>query len=347
MSRLESNRNDVREKEQIKQSESKASWSMLEKEQAIQAFEEADRPQAKPLPPDLKELFDNAKVLMNSGEFQLAKRVFLTVLQKEPNFDDAYDYLTDCLYQLGEFDSAQNYLKIRTEIHPSFKSYFAYADDFYHRGEIDAAEKNYQLALKYPHIEGAALFEIYKNLGNIGMQKRDLSFAEENYSRAYTLNDKSDVLLVNFGSLAIHRGQLDRAVSCLREAVQLNPKNAKAWIGLGMVHREFGDYELSWANLEKALDYDPANGTAAKLVSEWGMKDNEIERAIRLLTQYSMHKPNDAFNEMMLAKYYYLIGRLKMAKRHIDQAYDVDPKLADIESLRDIINEDCRRAGKA
>ena len=65
-----------------------------------------------------------------------------------------------------------------------------------------------------------------------------------------------------------------------RRAVELNDSNDKAWVGLGLIHREFSDVELSWANIEKALDINPKNESAIRLVAEWAQKDNENEKAI-------------------------------------------------------------------
>jgi hypothetical protein len=35
-------------------------------------------------------------------------------------------------------------------------------------------------------------------------------------------------------------------------------KNDKAWVGLAMIHRQFGDLELAWANVEKLSIFSPA-----------------------------------------------------------------------------------------
>lgn len=346
MSRLESRPVSEVDKKQIESKEELKTWNAFDKQIALKAFDN-DLSQVDPVKLDqqLDGLFQNAKALMQAGEHQLAKRVFLGLIQKEPRFDPAYEALIQCFYSLGEVDKILEYLEIRTQVYPSFSSYFALAEELFGRNQADNAEICYFEALKYPHIESPALFNLYKNLGSIALRKKDYSAAEESYSKAYTIDDQNDILLVNFGSLAIHRGQLDRAVTCFRQAVELNHRNPKAWVGLGMIHREFGDYELSWANIEKALDFDPSNETAAKLVADWGLKDNEIERTLRLLTSYAKHRPNDAFNEMVIAKYYYLIGNIGDAKLHIDNAIELNSDLEDVKDLYAIISEEHERIG--
>ena len=53
------------------------------------------------------------------------------------------------------------------------------------------------------------------------------------YNKAYTLDPDSDVLLVNFGSLALFAvGNSTRHSRVFREAVTINDQNDKGWVGL-------------------------------------------------------------------------------------------------------------------
>lgn len=345
MSRLESDR--LRAPSVSKKSEKQKvkSWDASQKQAALQEFDESFISESQSLSSDLQKLFENAKLLLRSGEYHLAKRVFLAVLQKQPSFDPAHHGLLQSLHALGDQTAVVNHLENRVEAYPSFSSFFDLAEYFYHCGENDKAEELYAEALQYPHVEGSALFSIYKNLGNLALQRRDFAAAEEQYSKAFTLDDRSDVLLVNFGSLAIQRGQIERALSCYRQAIELNPSNPKAWIGLAVLHREFGDYELSWANVERALDFEPGNPTAAKLIAEWGLKDNEFEKTIRLLQNYLEVQSGDAFQHMILGKYLYFAGRMQAAAEHLGTACELDPNLEEAKSIQAIINEEITKAG--
>lgn len=327
--------------------ESVKAWDASQKQSALQEFDGDISARNATLPPELEKLFQNGKLLLQSGELQLARRVFLALLQKQPEYEPAHHGLLQALHAMGDLPAAFSHLKARVESQPSFSSYFDLAEHFYHAGDNENAEKVYAEALRYPHVEGPALFCIYKNLGNIALLKRDFAGAEEQYSKAYTLNDRSDVLLVNFGSLAIQRGQIDRALTCYRRALELNSANAKAWIGLAVLHREFGDYELSWANVERAMDFEPGNTTAAKLIAEWGLKDNEVEKTIRLLRNYLEIQPRDAFLHMMLGKYLYLVGQSLAALDHLQTAVQLDSQLQDADSLLAVVEAEVSKAGMA
>ena len=104
-----------------------------------------------------------------------------------------------------------------------------------------------------------------------------------------------------------------------------------------MIHREFGDSELAWANIERALDIDNGNETAIKLVCEWALKDNEIVRAIQLNDLYLINQPQDAFIHMMQAKFLYLLARIEEARIEIEEALSLQPDLQDAGDLKEII----------
>lgn len=202
----------------------------------------------------------------------------------------------------------------------NFELFVASANDYYAKGQLELARKNYYEALLHPHKKSHLLFEIYKNLGNIEIRLSDFDAAEENYNRAYMIEPQSSTLHVNFGSLAILKGNLARAVESFRKAVELDPNNAKGWAGLATVHRDFSDYELAWANAERALDIDPTLQVVIHLVADWAIRDNEVERSIRLIERYVKYQPSDLDMKVTLAQFNYFLGRLDIAESLVKEA---------------------------
>lgn len=180
---------------------------------------------------------------------------------------------------------------IKEKSSANFDSAVKAAEFCFQQGQFEIAKEKYLKALRYEHQEGPVLFNVYKNMGNIDLNLGDLDSAEENYNRAFAINEHSDILMVNYGSLAILRHDLSKAVQCFRRAVELNNQNSKAWVGLASIHREFGDHELAWANAERAIDIDPDMQVVAHLMLDWAFRDNEIERAIRSISIYCRYKP--------------------------------------------------------
>lgn len=269
---------------------------------------------------------------LNTKQFQIDERKELKNTGSGPAFP-----LQDRTQLLAEFDQEQN-----ESLSPSFLQLVQTGDEQFLAGSFAQAKRFYLSALREPHVEGEVLFNLYKNMGNIAMHEGDLDSAEEFYNKSFTMNPDSDILMVNYGSLAIHRGELDLAVRRFRRAVEINSRNAKAWTGLAMVHREFGDSELAWANVESALDIFPGNESAIRLVAEWAMKDNELERAVRLIGNYLSVEKKDALLHLLQSKFLFFFGRLEEALIHIKASLSINPQIQDGYDLFEIIKEEIK-----
>ncbi len=68
-----------------------------------------------------------------------------------------------------------------------------------------------------------------------------------------------------------------------RQAVEINPQSARAWLGLALIHRHYGDHDLAWANLERALDLEPTSSAGMELLLDWSGKDGRVERVAERL----------------------------------------------------------------
>lgn len=193
----------------------------------------------------------------------------------------------------------------------------AQAKDYYAKGNHKAAAEIYQQILTTFHYDQEILFETYKNLGNISMTTGDYDGAEENFNRAHTINSNSDDLFVNYGVLEIQRKNLAKAVSRFREAIVLNSKNDKAWVGLALVHREFNDHELCWADLQRALDENPGNETALTLSIEWGMTDGRLGKSSEFLQNYLLNVSDSYEMRLALSKVLFCQGNYLQARQEV------------------------------
>lgn len=265
--------------------------------------------------------------------------------ETNPNFEQPTRPLARPIEQrrdaIAQFDAESfESLRHQHQVNPQAVLALQLADDLYEKGVHDKAHGYYVEAIRMGLFDGEDLFRAYKNIGNISAMQNDLAAAEEHYNKAYTLNPDSDVLMVNYGSLEIQRGDLNKAVEKFRHAVAINGNNDKAWVGLALIHREFGDIELAWANLERALDVGAGNDTAIRLVAEWALKDNEVERAVKWLELFLAQRTQDAQMTMWLAKFLYLSGRLEHAETEINKALNIDPALEGAAEVLSVIREE-------
>lgn len=228
----------------------------------------------------------NAKVLIRHKEYKLALNLLRQAASRYPKNPEILKILAIALESLEKWSEVK---AVYIELSRQFNNFhFAYkkAQAHYMLNDDETALTSYYEALSHLQEEESELFELYKNMGNIFVRQKDFESAEESYNKAYTLNSRSDTLLINFGTLEVQREDFDKALFCFRQAIEINPKNDKAWIGLALVHNHFGDHELAWGNVIKSLDIDAYNRTGVLLLGHWGNTNDKIQISLHYHLEY-------------------------------------------------------------
>ena len=208
------------------------------------------------------------------------------ILQIQPNDSFMAIELAKRLSANGRLEEAARVLQGVLKIDYRFETVHALAQVEYQLDRVEESFALLQEAMTIAPEESPEFYELFKTLGNIFVRRGDLDSAEDNYNKAHRLEPSSDVLQVNFGTLYIQSQKWDEAAEHFRKALGLNPANDKAWIGLAICHRMKGDHELSWGNVEAALEYNPLNETALGLALEWGSQEGREFRVLELIRQF-------------------------------------------------------------
>lgn len=280
-------------------------------------------------------LLANARVLMKHQEYSLALNLLRTASNRNSKNMNVLNLLSECLEKTLRFDEALKVRAVCVRIECSFEQVHRLGTLYYKLGRDEEALSQYFEALSLLTEENDAIFEVYKNIGNILVRQGDFEGAEDYYNKAYTLNPQSDTLLVNFGTLEVQRQDFDKSLYCFRQAVEANPKNDKAWVGLAMVHAQFGDHELAWANLETAIDINPANRTAVLLLANWGLRDGRQEQGIAVLQEYLSTVEFDEALSLVLINLYCSNSQIPEAKLECERVLLWNPENQEVISLRE------------
>jgi tetratricopeptide (TPR) repeat protein len=258
------------------------------------------------------------------------------ILQMDPNDSLIALKLAEQLRELGRFDEALKILRNVVKIDSRFETLNALAQVEYQLDRLDDSFEHLQQALMIAPEHSPLLFDVFKTLGNIFVRRADFDSAEDSYNKAHRLRPDSDVLYVNIGTLAIQRSGWDEAVDKFRHALQLNMSNDKAWVGLALGHRMKGDFELSWGNLEAALEYNPLNETALGLALDWSTYDGREFRVLELIRNFLVE---GGWNERLSLAFAWLSfrrGERAAARLELERLLAVNP--ANEQALK-LINE--------
>lgn len=248
------------------------------------------------------------------------------ILQMNPYDSLIATKLAGELRELGRFEEALKIMRNVVKIDSSFQTLNALAQVEYQLEMLDQAFEHLQQAMLIAPENSQVMFEIFKTLGNIFVRRGDFDSAEDSYNKAHRINSTSDVLFVNIGTLAIQRAAWDEAVEKFREALHLNLTNDKAWVGLAIGHRMKGDFDLSWGNLEAALEYNPLNETALGLALDWSTYDGREFRVLELIRNFLVEGGWSERLSLAFAWLSFRRGERLAAKLELERLLAVNPE---------------------
>lgn len=142
------------------------------------------------------------------------------------------------------------------------------------------------LGLQSKKLTQSEEMQLGKLLVKIYLEENDFEGAQEVIQKM-NHQDQDGFMSWAQGVVCLNSDQKDQAIQYFREAVKMNPQNDQAWVSLAMMHKEMGDEDLYLANLEKAIDINPFNTSALKmLTSSVHKKVDKIESAVESVRFY-------------------------------------------------------------
>lgn len=192
----------------------------------------------------------------------------------------------EVLETLGKKDEALDLLQKSQKWYYSKEKAIRLSVHLYQEGFGDQALQALFEVLSDDGIDADLLLSTYKNIGNVYLKLGEIDLAEEFFHKAFRLNPDDVIILTNLGVLNYIKRDLEIAKDNLRTALKININNSKTWAVLAMVHAEFGDRELSWGNLMKAIELDPFNKSALQLLCELAESDFEFSSVQSCLCDY-------------------------------------------------------------
>jgi protein O-GlcNAc transferase len=167
---------------------------------------------------------------VQAGQWQQAEKLYLQVLQMDPNQVDALHFLGLIAAQTGRNDLAIDYLKAALRLKPDFA--------------------------------GA-----HNNLGNVFLIQGKFPEAVASFQQAVCLQPDLAEAHNNLGNILRQQGQLAEAVASLEQALRLQPDYAEAHLNLGNVLKDQGQIAEAIASYERALELVPDfNGAHSNLL---------------------------------------------------------------------------------
>lgn len=197
----------------------------------------------------------------------------------------------------------------------------------------EEAKATYLEAVMRPTSNIDLLFEAYKNIGNIFLREKNLEIAEDFYHKAYAIKGESPQLLVNLGTLELQKNNNTQAIERFRKALVINIKTGPAWLGMALCYDGFGDREMAWASLLRAVECDGRNTTVLLLLAQWALRENAMDFAITKLMGYFDSGEFDAQLSLAFIELCVHTSQFALARLEMERALLWEPSNRDLQSF--------------
>lgn len=295
-----------------------------------------------PLPTDenvKKYLLKNALLLIDNGQYKMAKNILADVLKKDSHYVEAIRWMGWCFKKEGQYTNAIKCYEQVLKLRQTEQDYFELGEIHYEMKQDEKARDYWLMGLNLCNEQSPRLFDLHKDLGNAFLRLGDFESAEENYHKALTIRPQSDALQVNLGSMFFYKKDLKNSMQSFKNAIDINPYNDRAWCGVGLVARQMGDKKWAWHVLFKALDINPENMVALQVLVQWSFEDNSFTHAIDRVQRYLFDNQNDISMLYTLSGLMFHANDLIGAEIELERLLALEPTHQDGLILLDIIKK--------
>ncbi len=131
--------------------------------------------------------------------------------------------------------------------------------------------------------------------------------------------------LTGQGRNAFDNGDYSLAIKLFNQAVELNPQNHKAYVGLSDVYNSKLEYDDAMRFINRALQINPDYHEAYLGKAYILMNTNKMDESYQCILKALDLQPNFADGHKGLADYYIDINEYDKARRSLKRAIEIDP----------------------
>jgi tetratricopeptide (TPR) repeat protein len=232
-----------------------------------------------------------AKILLAKGQKDQAIEAFKRLEEKYPKFALVDYQLARCYLEKQDVGQAAAYLNKAVAANPDF------IEAILLLGQLDLKRGNAQLTAD--------------SMRNLLKKRPQLWPARLLLADAYR-------------SL----GRLDEAADIFREQIKSSPKNAGAYLGLGLILLQQKKGAEGRQALETAAELAPNNLVAAVQLIDSYMAARDFEKALKFAQQQVSRTPKSALAHFMVAEVYAGQAKWDLAEANLSKALSLDPNFA-------------------
>ena len=277
---------------------------------------------------NLTYLNESAELLLSTGDYGLARNIFITILKSGEATAQALYGIARCYESEGKFDKAETYYRDSVAYQPTLDACQKLAALHIRRKNDEAAAETLERALHLKNIPDHLRLELHKACGNCWLRAKKHDHAERNYKKAIALDPRSDALLANLGALNLQIGKNAEAKRCFQDALSANPRNDKALSGLASVALAENEKRSAHDLFARSLELEINNPTAVYHLVKCAYEIKSYATAARIVEEYIQVAPTNANLLYSLGGLQFHLGRIDEARATAQRILQLQPNHA-------------------
>jgi tetratricopeptide (TPR) repeat protein len=264
-----------------------------------------------------------------TAEFQLAARL-------DPALPEPHTHLGLALAKAGRTDAAIVEYQEALRLNPKMlEAQYGLSEICTKRGDLDGAilllrqviQSEPDFAEGHYNL-GLNLWNRYKKSAGL-RQKSDLEEAGQELKRATDLEPRGPAAFLALGQIQADQGDFAASVDNLQKAINLDPTNPEYHYNLGLALRLKGDLEPAGDQFRAALNLAPQHALARRSLGLVLRESGDLEAAAAELRQSVTELPDDAQGHHLLGTVLLKLGDLSGAISAFRKAIELDPNLTE------------------
>lgn len=166
--------------------------------------------------------------------------------------------------------------------------------------------------------------DVWVMLGRIHKLQTDSVAAEQAYQRALEIEPENERALVGLAMVYFDLGDHSKTSDVLRRVVSAAP-SARNYAFLAKTYESMGEQELAAEAYQKALELQPRSTEVKKAYAQSLLRSGDSEAAVKVFEELVEDNPRDAESNLRLSQLYRQTGDLPKARVALDAAREVAP----------------------
>lgn len=193
------------------------------------------------------------------------------------------------------------------------------------KGDLRSAEASFRRTAELAPANLGALDE----LAQIAAQSGDMSLLSDAAEKLIAAAPGSSAGYVWRAMVEMSRKEFDKAEGDLKQAINVSPHSAPAYVQLGKLRFAQAKYAEGIPPLEQALQYDVNSVEAMRLLLAYDLFQKHTERAFARLNAQILKSPKNSTYQAMLAQLQMQSGNLDGAAASAQKAIQLNPNDAE------------------